>query len=110
MCEAFGRDDRGDGNHRIVAQVKKKTREHRARPGARESKDDSDKSEQGHETPRPAKLRAVHQPEQDSSDRNPKESAEPDGAQRIDTGVLRDPGKLAGKERIKVAAENRFFY
>src|SRR5882724_1191137 len=90
--------------------MKQKTREYRAGPGPRKRKNDSDKSKQCHQAPGPAKLRAVHEPEQDSGHEDSNEGAEANGAKRSGTCVLRESRKFTGKERIKIAAENGFFH
>src|SRR6266481_4204382 len=93
----------------IVAKMKQKTREYRAGPGPRKRKDDSNKSKQCDQAPGPAKLRAVHEPEQDSGHDDSNEGAEANGAKRGGARRLRESGKLAGKKRVKIAAENGFF-
>ena len=97
MGEALGGDDGSEGNHGIVAQVKKETREHRARPGAGKGKNNADESEQADQAPGPAELRAVHEAEQDSGDEDSCEGAEPDGAKRIGASLLGEAGKFTGK-------------
>ena len=61
MGEALGGDDGSEGNHGIVSQVKKETREHGTRPGAGEGKNNADESEQADEAPGPTKLGCVHE-------------------------------------------------
>src|SRR5205807_10124017 len=78
LREALGRDDGSDRDHGIVAEVKEKTRENRSGPGTRKREDNADESQEAHEAPGPAQLRAVHQAEQDSRENDADESAEPE--------------------------------
>src|SRR6266480_1868065 len=107
--ESAGGNDGGDGDHGIVAEVKQETGEHRSCPGARESENDANQSQEADQAPGPAQLRAVHEAEQDSGDENSDQGAEADGVKRGGAGVLGEAGNFAGKERIKIAAENSFF-
>src|SRR5882762_6341594 len=107
--KTLGGDDGSEGNHGIIAKVKKETREHGAGPSTGEGKNNSDQSEQADEAPGPAELRAVHEAEQDSGDDDSCEGAEADGANRIGASFLGEAGKFTGKEWIKITAENGFF-
>ena len=109
LREALGRDDRGDGDHRIVAEVKEKTRENRSGPGPCKREDNADESQEAHKAPGPSELCAVHEAKQGSSDNNADKSAEPDGAGRIGPSILRKARKFTGEERVQITAENRFF-
>src|SRR5438445_12061434 len=74
LREALGRDDRGDGDHGIVAEVKEKTRENRSGPGPCKREDNADESQEAHKAPGPAQWGAVHQAEHDSRENNAENS------------------------------------
>src|SRR6266850_1346242 len=57
----------------------------------------------------PIVAKPAQEDEQDSGEEDSDEGAEPDGAKRTGPGVLGEAGKFAGKERIKITAENCFF-
>src|SRR5881397_1883926 len=69
LREALGRDDRGDRDHGIVAEVKEKTRENRSGPGPCKREDNADESQEAHKAPGPSELCAVHEAKQGSSDK-----------------------------------------
>src|SRR5207249_7754993 len=58
--KASGGNDRSNGNHGIVAEVKKETGDNSAGPGARKCEDNADERQEANEAPGPAELRAVH--------------------------------------------------
>src|SRR5467141_983102 len=110
MGEALGDDDGSEGNHGIVAQVKKETREHRARPGAGESKDNADESEQADEAPGPTQLRCVHEAKEHAGHQDAGHHAGTSGAAELHAEELENLRGNTRQDRIQVAAKDGFLY
>jgi len=110
VSKTLGGYDGGKSNHGIVAQVEKETRENRARPGARKSKNNADESEQADKSPGPAELGRVHQAKERAGQHDAGRHAGARGAREFHAVVPENRRSNPHEHRIQVPAKNSFFH
>lgn len=109
MGEKAGREDGGEGDEGVVAEVKKVAGEDGAGAGSNESKDDADDGENGDERPGPAKLRSMEKTEEHAGNDDAGTRARLHCRSGVEAEVLRDASASGREEWIEVPAENGFF-
>src|SRR5260370_16674449 len=82
-------DDGSYSNHGIIAEVKKKTRKHRAGPGADEGENNPNENKQADQPPVPSKLRGVHESKEETGQQDTEGNAGANGAGRFHAEKLR---------------------
>src|SRR5260370_18079942 len=110
VSKTLGGNDGSKSNHGIVAQVEKETRENRARPGARKSKNNANESQQTDKTPGPAELRRVHQAKERAGQHYAGHHASAGGARKFHAVVPENRRSNPHEHGIQVSAKNSFLH